>query len=657
MLIANRGEIARRIIRTAKSMDITTFSVYTDEEKDALHVHEADKAVSLGSGALSETFLNIPLLISIAQENNCNAIHPGYGFLSENADFSAACSQAGIIFIGPEAETIRLMGDKSRARSYVQQLGVLLTPSVSGNSFSEVEPLSSQLKYPLIIKAVAGGGGKGMRIIKSPVELEEAWEAAGREALNYFGNSELYLEQYIENARHIEVQILGDKHGNIVHLFDRECSIQRRHQKIIEEAPSPTLMPEIRTRLLKTAVSIAKSLNYTSAGTLEFLFDQNLNFYFLEMNTRIQVEHPITEAITGIDIVKEQINIAQGGSLSFRQDEISYSGHAIECRVYAEDPFSDFTPSSGEILLYQLPVDPTIRIDSVFDGSSAVSSSFDPMIAKITAHSQNRTETIKKLKSYIKRCYIQGVNTNLEYLSEILEESDFLDNNISTHYCQAKTEGISLKLQSKRKDISDQLLIAFAVAKDFPVKSTGNVWKDLGPWRIFNKRSYEIGRSKIEVIFKHIGQGLIALTIGEHNYLVQKVENQESLVTFLLNGEKYAGFVTEDVKANIHISAAGLTFTIKRTDLPDTSIFSQKSRPSSSFNGNHVLSPLNGKVIKLHVKEGDKVEKGELLMIIESMKMENKILAPAPAVISEVLVTDGDQVSGSELLIKLSTLN
>lgn len=657
MLIANRGEIARRIIRTAKSMDIITFSVYTNEEKHALHVKEAHQSYSLGEGNFSETYLNIPLIIQIAKENGCDAIHPGYGFLSENAEFALACRESNILFIGPEPETIRLMGDKINAREFVQKLGVPLLPSVLGESFEEVKAQVSQLKYPLIIKAVAGGGGKAMRIVESPSAFEEAWEAASREALSYFGNPTLYIEQYIKNARHIEVQILGDKHGNIVHLFDRECTIQRRHQKIIEEAPSSALSPEIRSKLLETAVTIAKSLNYTSAGTLEFLFDNDLNFYFLEMNTRIQVEHPVTEAITGIDIVKEQINIAQGGSLPFTQQDISYTGHAIECRVYAEDPFSGFMPSSGEILLNHLPEERNIRIDSAFNGPATVSSSFDPMIAKITVHQQNRSQAIKALYSYLTKCSIQGVKTNLEYLTEILGEPCFLNNDISTHYCEINAHHIISSLQSKKNLISSHHLIAFALANDFPVKNNGSVWNSIGPWRLFNRRTYCIRDANIEVAYKIIGNGLIDLTIGEHTYFIEKIENQEPLTTFLLNGERCTGFVSEDRLGTIYITTEGLTFTIKRTDLPDISIFSQNKKPLSSFNGNQVLSPLNGKVVKLHVKEGDKVKKGELLMIIESMKMENKILAPAPAIVAEVMVSSGDQVVGSELLVKLSTLN
>lgn len=657
ILIANRGEIARRIIRTAKSMDISTFAIYTNDEKNALHVQEADKAVSLGNGALTDTYLNIPLIIKVALENSCDAIHPGYGFLSENADFAEACRKSGIIFIGPEPEVIRLMGDKINARNFIENINIPLPPSVTGSSYQEIRSVAAKLQYPLIIKASAGGGGKGMKIVTDPSFLEDDFESASREALNYFGDSTVYLEQYLENARHIEVQILGDVHGNTVHLFERECSVQRRHQKIIEEAPSPSLSPEVRSKLFDTALNIARALNYTSAGTIEFLFDDRLNFYFLEMNTRIQVEHPVTELITGVDIVREQINIANGEALTINQESITAKGHAIECRVYAEDPGSGFMPSPGFMLLNHLPVSSGVRIDSAFHEPTLVSPNFDPLLAKITAHSNNRSETIKILTSYLKKCAIHGLRTNLDFLAEILTDSDFTGNRISTRYCELKSPDLNSRLQQRKIEISQQLLIAFAVANNFKDAKNRSVWQSIGPWRINNKRIYEMEGSLFEVYLKRIGSGSMVLTIGGTDYLIKSVENQEPLITFLLDNEKYTGIVTETNDGEVYISFQGMNFLIFRKDLPDTRMFSQKHKPSARLNGNHVLSPLNGKVVKVSVKEGDTVEKGELMMIIESMKMENKILAPAQAEVTEVLVGDGDQVAGSELLIKLKMLN
>jgi len=549
------------------------------------------------------------------------------------------------------------MGDKSKAREKVKELCIPLAPSISGNNLNEISAQVSSMKFPLIIKAVAGGGGKGMKIIYSAAELPEAWETAKREAKSYFGNSQLYLEQYIEDARHIEVQILGDNYGNIVHLYDRECTIQRRHQKIIEEAPSITLPAEIRQKLLETAVYIAKSINYTNAGTIEFIFDKDLNFYFLEMNTRIQVEHPITEAITGIDIVKEQIRISEGKSLSFHQKDIIAKGHSIECRIYAEDPFSGFLPAAGEILLYNLPASEGIRIDSSFGGNATVLSSFDPMIAKVISHSDNRLRTISMLNDYLKKCSIQGIKTNLEYLTEIIEDKDYIENNISTHYCDLKTEELFQKLKSKKDWVSPVILIAAILAKSFSPKRGNNIWESLGSWRNICKRIYSIGNISFEVYINILATGRISFSLSNQEHLISGIQNQEHAVSFLIDNVKYTCLVTKDSEQHFYISFNSLDFTVQRADLTDLRIFSQNGKSLRQLNGNQILSPLNGKVIKLNVKEGDKVQKGELLLIIESMKMENKITAPFEAVINKILVSSGDHIKGNELIMNLSILN
>jgi 3-methylcrotonyl-CoA carboxylase alpha subunit len=509
-----------------------------------------------------------------------------------------------------------------------------------------------------MIKAVAGGGGKGMKIVYSESELSAAWESAQREALAYFGNAGLYLEQYIENARHIEVQVLGDHHGNVVHLYDRECSIQRRHQKIIEEAPSVSLSETVREKLLSTAVHIAKSMRYTSAGTLEFLFDSDLNFYFLEMNTRIQVEHPVTEAITGVDIVNEQIRIAEGKPMSFSQQDITINGHAVECRVYAEDPFAGFIPSAGEMLVNYLPADNQIRIDSAFAGAAKVSSSFDPMIAKITVHGNNRKDSLSKLRQYLQKCAIQGINTNLGYLSVILNDSDFSNNNISTGYCHQKADELKISFEKNKNTIAPSKIIAALLAADFLSKKTEeNIWQKLGSWRFPGKRAYVIERQDLEIYYQLLNRNRISFTIQEKRYLIEDVQNQEPVISFLLNGERQYLIISEVKGGRYLVSAEGITFQVRRSDLPDLSVFDSSEQKNGHLNGNHILSPLNGKVIKLNVKKGDKVRKGELLLIIESMKMENNILAPAEAIVSDVMIANGSQVTGKELLIKLKMAN
>jgi 3-methylcrotonyl-CoA carboxylase alpha subunit len=658
ILIANRGEIARRIIRTAKRLGIGTVAIYTEEEKNAPHVLEAGQAYSLGAGNLAETYLNIPRIINIAKTHGCDAIHPGYGFLSENGAFAQACEDANIVFIGPSPESIRLMGNKKEARSYVEKIGIQLPISVSGHSFADVKAQVAELKFPLMIKAVAGGGGKGMKIIYTVDELTEAWESASREALSYFGNSELYLEQYIEDARHIEVQILGDAYGNVIHLFERECTIQRRYQKIIEEAPSATLTDDIRQKLLETALHIVQSLHYKSAGTMEFLFDKDLNFYFLEMNTRIQVEHPVTEAITGIDIVEEQIRIAEGQSLRLKQSEIQLQGHAIECRIYAEDSFSGFTPSSGNITLFHFPQAPGIRIDSAFDKIAHVSSSFDPMIAKVISFADSREQSIRQMNQYLKSCAIHGITTNLEYLLTVLEEKDFANNVFSIEYCKKKGGMLVDSFMLNKKRLESEIPMAVFLANRFGKKSDSScIWQSIGPWRHPGVMSIFMDQDKWEVSYKILGKQRISFNLNSREYLIEDISNQEAKLVFLLNGRKNECLVSEDESGSTYFTFYGLSYMVKEADLPDENAIKLSKSNLIHKNGNDVHSPLNGRVIKLNVNIGDKVKKGELLMIIESMKMENRIVAPAEAMVLEIMVSIGDQVIGKELLVKLSMLN
>lgn len=660
ILIANRGEIARRIIRTSKNMDISTLAIYTDDEISALHVREADESCSIGKGTLQETFLNIPAIVRLAKENHCDAIHPGYGFLSENADFAGACKEAGIIFIGPEADAIRLMGNKTEARRFVNRLGIPLPHSVQGTSYTEILAGVKKLRFPLIIKAAAGGGGKGMKIVHSPEELKEKWISASREAQAYFGDPSVYLEEYIENARHIEVQIMGDKFGNVVHLYERECSIQRRHQKIIEEAPSPALTEQVRQKMLQTAVYIAGAMNYTNSGTIEFLVDKDLNFYFLEMNTRIQVEHPVTEAITGIDIVREQISIACGNALSFTQNQIVPVGHAMECRIYAEDPFNDFLPSSGPMLLNHMDRRPNIRIDSAFEGPATISSLFDPMIAKVIAHTSSRSFSISELGMFLKNCAIHGIKNNLEYLTEILEDKDFRDNHISTGYCYLKGEELKRNFNVRIRTIDPARVIASLLAYIFHhprISPAGTPWQTLGPWRNMGTMAFLINQAKYTVDIQLSGSGRLNFTLNEKIYGISRIENHSSEFSFYLDGTKETCLISQDENEMFYSSLGGITFEAKRADTPDISVFNSRLRSGDHHLQNQIISPLNGRIVRLNVKKGDIVKKGDVLIVIESMKMENKILAPAEAVITDINVAYGDQVIGNELLIKLSTLN
>jgi acetyl-CoA carboxylase biotin carboxylase subunit len=440
ILIANRGEIAHRIIKACRELNITSVAIYSDADKNSLHVRRADEAYLIGNSPANESYLNKEKIINLAKKIGADAIHPGYGFLSENSEFIKMVEDAGIIFIGPSSKSVKLMGGKTDARTLMKKNNVPIVPGTTEpiKNIVDAKKIAKEIGYPIILKAAAGGGGKGMRKIFSEDEFENSYNLAKSEARKFFSNDEIYIEKFIEHPKHIEVQILGDKHGNYVHLFERECSIQRRHQKVIEEAPSISVDELTRKKITETAIQAAKACNYYNAGTIEFLMDENKNFYFLEMNTRLQVEHPVTEMITGIDIVKEQIRIAEGKPLSFSQDEIKIFGHAIECRIYAEDIDNNFAPSTGKINLHRLTSGPGIRIDRGIDVMSDVPIYYDPMLSKVIAWGKNREEAIVRMKRALSEYQICGVTTNISLFKWILNQNEFEDGTFDINFLENK---------------------------------------------------------------------------------------------------------------------------------------------------------------------------------------------------------------------------
>lgn len=440
ILVANRGEIAIRLMRACRELGIKTVAVYSAADKDAPHVCFADEAVEIGDSAPRESYLNIPNVLQAAKATGAEAIHPGYGFLSENAAFAEAVAAAGLIFIGPPASAIRAMGDKAQSKITMKAAGVPTIPGAE-NLAGETEFLEAaeRIGYPVLVKAAAGGGGKGMRVVRSAREMPEALEAARRESQNAFGDDRLLVEKYIENAHHIEIQVFGDQHGNLVHLFERECSVQRRHQKIIEESPSPLLTPAIRARMGEAAVQAARAVGYFNAGTVEFIFDPALSsFFFLEMNTRLQVEHPVTEAVTGLDLAAWQIRVAAGEPFPFKQADLTQRGHAIECRLYAEDAAGGFLPSTGRILRFIEPRGPGIRVDSGIVTGSEVSRFYDPLLAKIIVHAESREAAIRRMRAALKETVLHGVTSNLDFLQAILAHPAFAEGRIHTRWVETE---------------------------------------------------------------------------------------------------------------------------------------------------------------------------------------------------------------------------
>lgn len=436
ILIANRGEIALRVMRSAKEMGIETVAIYSEADRNALFVRYADEAVCVGPPPSAQSYLQGDKIIDICKQLGVDAIHPGYGFLSENADFVRKVKAAGITFIGPSAEAMDMMGDKLSAKATAKKYNVPMIPGSDGaiDDVEEATRLAKQIGFPLLIKASAGGGGKGMRLVEKESEVEEQMKLAISEAISAFGNGAVFIEKYATGPRHIEIQLLADNHGNCVYLFERECSIQRRHQKVIEEAPSSVLTPELRKAMGECAVNVAKACNYSGAGTVEFLLDDNMNFYFLEMNTRLQVEHPVSEMITGLDLVKEQIKVARGEKLSFTQDDLKINGHSIEVRVCAEDPLNNFLPDIGNLKTYRIPSGPGVRVDDSFEEGMDIPIYYDPMIAKLIVHGKDRTEAIEKMLRAIQDYTITGVETTLPFCSFVLKHEAFVSGKFDTGF-------------------------------------------------------------------------------------------------------------------------------------------------------------------------------------------------------------------------------
>ena len=437
ILIANRGEIALRVIRACKELGIKTVAVYSDVDSESLHVKLADQSVCIGPAASANSYLNIKAIISAAEVTDADAIHPGYGFLSENAEFAEICENCGITFVGPSAESMRLMGDKISARRTVTEAGVPILPGTKDSvaTADEAKKIADDIGFPIIIKATAGGGGRGMKIVHSQAHLANAFAAARTEAEAGFGNPDVYIEKFCENPRHVEIQILADKHGNVIHLGERDCSIQRRHQKLVEEAPCPVLSQELRQKMGDCSVAAAKKVGYNSVGTMEFLLDKNNNFFFMEMNTRVQVEHPVTEMVTGVDIIKEQIRSAAGEPLRYTQDDIKIQGHAIECRINAEDP-DKFTPFPGKIDGYHTPGGLGVRVDSFVYDQYTVLQHYDSMIAKLIVHADTREEAIKRMDRALDEYIIDGIKTTILFHKRLMNNKDFIDSNVDTGFLE-----------------------------------------------------------------------------------------------------------------------------------------------------------------------------------------------------------------------------
>jgi len=646
ILVANRGEIARRIMRTARDMGIRTIAVYADGDADAPFVHEADSAYALSGRTSAETYLDIAKILEICRTSGADAVHPGYGFLSENADFASAVQEAGIAWIGPKPEVISSMGDKLSAKELMQDAGVPTLPAIEIDDGLDINSAAATIGYPVLVKASAGGGGRGMRVVANESELTDAIESAKREAGSAFGDDTVFLEKWLDRSRHIEIQIIGDRHGNLVHCFERECSIQRRHQKIIEEAPSPAVSEELRAKIGGAAVTAAKSLGYSSAGTVEFLL-QDDNFYFLEVNARLQVEHPVTEEIIGHDLVREQIRVAEGETLSFSQDDLGISGHAIEARLCAEDPNNDFLPSPGPVDVWEPSPIGNARYDSGVESGSVIAVEFDAMIAKVISHAPTRREAAAKLARALETTSIQGLTTNRDFLISTLRSEAYLAGDTTTDFIErvepARTREISPEEYAES-------VIAAAMASQALNRRDAKVLKSMrSGWRNsmlpFEILEFSTESTTCRVEYRSQRDGRFRVKIADQEFLVDVVESNDDSIRLDIDGKRISGKVRRSGDEwHIHSHRGDLSLT----ELPRYPL------PEGGEQAGGLVAPMPGTVLSAEVSVGDMVTKGDLLVVLEAMKMEHRITAPKDGSIADVHVIAGDQVETDQLLVTMT---
>jgi 3-methylcrotonyl-CoA carboxylase alpha subunit len=659
ILIANRGEIACRVIRTAKRLGIRTVAVYSDADDEALHVKQADEAYHIGAAPASESYLLADKILEVAKKSGAQAVHPGYGFMSENAEFSEACDAAGIVFIGPPPSAIRAMGSKSEAKSIMSAATVPLVPGYHGNEqapdFLAAE--AEKIGYPLLVKASAGGGGKGMRVVESADKFLAALDSAKRESRSSFGDDHVLLERYLTKPRHVEVQVFADTHGNCIHLFERDCSVQRRHQKVLEEAPAPGMTAELRAEMGRAAVAAAKQIGYVGAGTVEFLLDEDGSFYFMEMNTRLQVEHPVTEMITGEDLVEWQLEVAAGLPLPKKQFELQITGHAFEARVYAEDPKNNFLPATGRLRYMRTPdASAHVRVDTGVAQGDEVSVHYDPMIAKLIVWDQDRGAALRRLRNALENFLVVGVTTNLEFLGTIAAIPAFANADLTTNFIAQHEQELLPTEQPLSDDmlalaVLSELLNNNRIAADRAARSAD----PSSPWSI--NTGWRLNEDNHHAFRFHHGETLVEIVVHYRNdhYLLElpsgKVEahatqQDDGCILADLGGRRVRGVVIRH----------GYELTILHGGSGQVLILEDPLKTSVEHEGagGGLTAPMTGTVVTINVAAGASVTKGDALMIVEAMKMEHTITAPRDGTVTEIFFSVGDAVNDGVELLKLA---
>jgi len=660
ILIANRGEIACRVIRTARRMGIRTVAVYSAADAEAMHVAMADEAYPIGPAAARESYLRIDHIIDAARRSGAQAIHPGYGFLSENADFAEACEQAGIVFIGPPASAIRAMGSKAAAKSLMEKAGVPLVPGYHGAAQDEtlLAQEAKRIGFPVLIKASAGGGGKGMRIVESAAGFSAALASAKREAASSFGDDRVLLERYLTRPHHIEIQVFADRQGRTVHLFERDCSVQRRHQKVVEEAPAPGMAAARRRAMGEAAVAAARAVGYVGAGTVEFIVEGDA-FYFMEMNTRLQVEHPVTEMITGLDLVEWQLRVAAGEALPLRQEEIAIRGHAVEARLYAEDPDRDFLPATGTLRRLRLPpATAGLRIDTGVGEGDAVSVHYDPMIAKVIAWGSDRTEALRRLAAGLGEYRIVGLATNRDFLVRLLRHPDFIAGDFDTGFIERHRAALP-----GRPDPAPARVLAAAslarlldeatAAQDAAARSGDrhSPWHRRDGWRLngdtYQDLRWRDGESE-RVVRAHYRNGHYRLEIDGESHDARGHRLEDGDIAFELDGVRGAVTVAAQASEIVVVGDDG-TWRLLYID-------PLAARTADDAAGGRLTAPMPGKVAQVLVAAGAAVKRGDALMVLEAMKMEHMIAAPADGVVEQVNYAAGDLVEEGAALIVFASM-
>ena len=652
LLVANRGEIAVRVMRTAKAMGLKTVAVYSEADATAQHVREADQSVCIGPAPVADSYLQMDAILDAAERTGADCIHPGYGFLSENQAFASACEAKGIEFIGPPNAAIEVMGDKARAKRAMIDAGVPCVPGYQGDdqAVSTLVAEAEKIGLPVMVKAAAGGGGRGMRLVHELSELETAIDMAQSEAQNAFGSSELIIEKAVMRPRHVEIQVFADKAGHTVYLGERDCSIQRRHQKVVEEAPCPVMTPELRAAMGQSAVEAARAVNYVGAGTVEFLLDEAGEFYFLEMNTRLQVEHPVTEMVTGYDLVEWQIRVARGEDLPAQQEDIELFGHAIEVRLYAEDPASGFLPSTGPIKLFTQPQGPGIRVDAGVETGDEVTPFYDAMVAKLITYGDTREDARLTMRSALQDTALFGPENNRDFLIDVIDQAEFISGAATTAFIADNYGDAFTPAEVSSADLASTGAIQHVLAMETHHSQSASVNEELLDWvsmgRVTDTKSYDVGEDAREVLVVPLNAGEYEVSVGDNSHHLVVTDIEDHTMTLEVDGLSQRYHYQSEAPATLYLASDSLSMMLAdNTRIPPEA--------EEAAGGGTIMAPMHGQLLSIDVAAGDAVTKGQRIAVLEAMKMQHELIAPGDGTVVDVVAVAGKQIGAGDLIMML----